>query len=81
VVEITRIAWQNIVKEGLTRKIFWNKDLAHLGPGLSSCPPKNLRCKCARFHCSLSISRVKVGCHKECDLDDYLLYKSAIVAT
>ena len=62
-------ASQNIVKEGVTRKIFQNKDLAGkvVDPKTGSYRRTILRCKCARFHCAVLISRVKVGCHKECD--------------
>jgi hypothetical protein len=59
---------QNIVKEGLTRKIFRNKDLAGRVSDWARCRSRMiLRCKCARFHCALLVARVKVGCHEEYD--------------
>jgi len=70
-----RRSLQNIVKERLTRKIFPARDLADRcsRPAFDSYIWTTLRCKCARFHCPLLDSRVKVGCHKECD---FCLWKS-----
>src|SRR5438309_8858275 len=58
---------QNIVKEGLTRKVFWNRDLAgsDCRPGLEVSAALTLRCECARVHCALSTARVKVIRHME----------------
>src|SRR5438309_6215487 len=58
---------QNIVKEGLTRKVFWNRDLAgpDCRPGLEVSAAMTLRCECARVHCALSTARVKVIRHMD----------------
>jgi len=62
-------ASQNIVKEGLTRKVFRNKELAGKTPRLwipanPFCSDR-LRCECAQCHCGFLVARVKVGCHNE----------------
>ena len=58
---------QTIVKERVTRKVFWNIDLT--GRSLSACFgagwQNDLRCECARVHCALFMAWVKVIGHME----------------
>jgi hypothetical protein len=58
---------QSIVKERLTRKVFWNIDLVgpDCRPGLDVSCGMILRCECARVHCALFTARVKVIRHME----------------
>src|SRR4051812_30810319 len=61
---------QSIVKERLTRKVFYNSYLAGLGvqAGSGSLWRNTLRCKCARVHCALLPVRVKVIRHMDGEL-------------
>jgi hypothetical protein len=61
---------QNIVKDGITRKIFRNKDLAGRGLGSGFGAQSDvLRCNWARCYCALLVVTVKVVRHKGCDFD------------
>jgi hypothetical protein len=56
---------QTIVKEQLTCKVFWNRDLAGRDsrPDLGGSGGMTLRCECARVQCVLFMATVKVVRH------------------
>src|SRR5690348_1470117 len=56
---------QSLVKEELTRKVFWNRDLADLdcNPSLGGSGGMTLRCECARLQSALFMATVKVVRH------------------